>query len=459
MISQNLAELHKNNRLNRENFIKEIEKRSRKKETPINLEITRLVENLAEKLKEAGLIQSKGEWTGIKSKSERLLEEKINGVQIDSGSILGKDLGEPSRKKGNGKEEKEIMKEGSKEAKGLNKLSTQDLDTNSVEIERKNEDLWAVANTDNTVNGVEKDFISTLDQENKKMQNGKGNSTKLTEHDLLRTENSKINLTIWDLPLGTRKEQIRRLLVSFGKVISCDLYWTYNGSGRAEVEICTSSAELDKKIKDTWALPFLGNRMVRVTSEGKCKNELKRRRKIVARVKGLPHFAAESLLWRQIARVGGKAVHIFRNSNGHQRGAALVEFESVENKLEAMRHCIWYNDIRLTWDVDFEKVELVEENSRKKRRVEVELKDLENPMGINLKRRGSNSFKPRIEIIGRKRIMPGRAEEERQDRERKNINKRVGTEQIYDQETLLLEIVSRLNKLEGNIEALRPLRS
>ena len=80
-------------------------------------------------------------------------------------------------------------------------------------------------------------------------------------------------------------------------------------------------------------------------------------------------------------------------------------------------------------------------------------------MGINLKRRGSNSFKPRIEIIGRKRIMPGRAEEERQDRERKNINKRVGTEQIYDQETLLLEIVSRLNKLEGNIEALRPLRS
>ncbi|CAG8807676.1 11208_t:CDS:1, partial [Gigaspora rosea] len=40
-----------------------------------------------------------------------------------------------------------------KEAKGLNKLSTQDLDTNSVEIERKNEDLWAVANTDNTVNG------------------------------------------------------------------------------------------------------------------------------------------------------------------------------------------------------------------------------------------------------------------------------------------------------------------
>ncbi|CAG8813111.1 13435_t:CDS:2, partial [Gigaspora rosea] len=173
----------------------------------------------------------------------------------------------------------------------------------------------------------------------------------LTEHDLLRTENSKINLTIWDLPLGTRKEQIRRLLVSFGKVISCDLYWTYNGSGRAEVEICTSSAELDKKIKDTWALPFLGNRMVRVTSE------------------------------------------------------------------------------------DFEKVELVEENSRKKRRVEVELKDLENPMGINLKRRGSNSFKPRIEIIGRKRIMPGRAEEERQDRERKNINKRVGTEQIYDQET------------------------
>ena len=106
--------------------------------------------------------------------------------------------------------------------------------------------------------------------------------------------------------------------------------------------------------------------MVRVTAEGKCKNELKRRRKIVARVKGLPQFVAESLLWRQIVRVGGKAVHIFRNSNGHQRGAALVEFESLEDKVNAMKHCIWYNDVRLIWDTNFEKVELLEENTRKK---------------------------------------------------------------------------------------------
>ena len=105
-----------------------------------------------------------------------------------------------------------------------------------------------------------------------------------------------------------------------------------------------------------------------------CNLLLKRRRKIVARVKGLPQFVAESLLWRQIVRVGGKAVHIFRNSNGHQRGAALVEFESLEDKVNAMKHCIWYNDIRLIWDADFEKVELVDENTRKKRRVDTEPK-------------------------------------------------------------------------------------
>ena len=61
IIKQNLIELHKENSLNSESFIRKIRKHAFKDKLLSNLEIPKVSENLAEKLKEASLLQNKRE--------------------------------------------------------------------------------------------------------------------------------------------------------------------------------------------------------------------------------------------------------------------------------------------------------------------------------------------------------------------------------------------------------------
>jgi len=104
IIKQNLIELHKENSLNSESFIKKIRKHAFKDKLLNNLEIPKVSENLAEKLKEAGLLQNKREWTENINNRKMKPKEEVRSTQRSKVSGSDGGLAEIQKKEGKGKE-------------------------------------------------------------------------------------------------------------------------------------------------------------------------------------------------------------------------------------------------------------------------------------------------------------------------------------------------------------------
>ncbi|CAG8559632.1 6571_t:CDS:2, partial [Gigaspora rosea] len=104
IIKQSLIELHKENSLNSESFIRKIGKHAFKDKLLNNLEIPKVSENLAEKLKEAGLLQNKREWTENINNRKKKPKEEIRSTQRSKVSGSDGGLAEIQKKEGKGKE-------------------------------------------------------------------------------------------------------------------------------------------------------------------------------------------------------------------------------------------------------------------------------------------------------------------------------------------------------------------
>ena len=100
----NSIELHKENSLNRESFIRKIRKHANKDKLLINLKILKVSENLAEKLKEAGLLHNKREWTESSNNRKKNPKKSTGSTQRCRGIFPNVGLAEMEKKEGKGKE-------------------------------------------------------------------------------------------------------------------------------------------------------------------------------------------------------------------------------------------------------------------------------------------------------------------------------------------------------------------
>ena len=74
------------------------------------------------------------------------------------------------------------------------------------------------------------------------------------------------------------------------------------------------------------------------------------RKQYAIKLFNIPKEANEVLLFRQIRNTGAKTVHIFKNSNGNNKGFAVVTFRSKRDLEQARRYSMKYYDTRLFWE-------------------------------------------------------------------------------------------------------------
>jgi len=79
---------------------------------------------------------------------------------------------------------------------------------------------------------------------------------------------------------------------------------------------------------------------------------LENRKQYTSRLYNIPKNINEILLFRQIRHTNAKSVHVFRNTNGNNKGYAIVSFKNEKDLFEAKRFSIKYYDTRITWEGD-----------------------------------------------------------------------------------------------------------
>src|SRR5205807_10255207 len=87
--------------------------------------------------------------------------------------------------------------------------------------------------------------------------------------------------------------------------------------------------------------------LVYITPESNKKEILKSRKQFIARLYNIPQNVNEVLLFRQLKHTRAKAVHIFKNSNGNNKGYALVSFRNQREMAQAQKFTIKYYDTKL----------------------------------------------------------------------------------------------------------------
>ena len=213
IIKQNLIKLHKENSLNNESFIRKIEKHVFKDKLLSNLEIPKVSENLAEKLKEAGLLQNKREWTESINNRKKKPKEEIGSIQRSRGIGSDGGLAEMQKKEGKGKEVKtkvntlEQANSGTfpnvmrKENSELNEQDNRPFiepgvpgsHSSTSEKGRKNRDRYNADNIDDIV--MREPSSTTLNHKSGKSQKVERESSHIVRAEQTKTE-GKINLTL-----------------------------------------------------------------------------------------------------------------------------------------------------------------------------------------------------------------------------------------------------------------------
>src|SRR5439155_16019034 len=77
----------------------------------------------------------------------------------------------------------------------------------------------------------------------------------------------------------------------------------------------------------------------------------------------------EVLLFRQLKHTGARAVHVFKNSNGNNKGYTLVSFKNQREIAQAQKYNIKYYNTRLIWEsleIATKEVYYSEEEDREK---------------------------------------------------------------------------------------------
>ena len=95
---------------------------------------------------------------------------------------------------------------------------------------------------------------------------------------------------------------------------------------RAEVSFIEGSSFVQGI--EAWVIPLTSELLVRITPGSNRKEILESRKQFIARLYNIPQNVNKVLLFRQLKHTGARAVHIFKNSNGNNKGYVLVSFRN-----------------------------------------------------------------------------------------------------------------------------------
>jgi hypothetical protein len=135
-------------------------------------------------------------------------------------------------------------------------------------------------------------------------------------------------ITVWDIPYYVSRSQVFFAIKHLGRVKNIEMIREKSGKTRAEVSfergsICVQEIE-------AWVIPLTNELLVRITPGSNRKEILESRKQFIAKVYNIPQNVNEVLLFRQLKYTGIRAVHIFKNSNGNNKGYALVSFRNQQ---------------------------------------------------------------------------------------------------------------------------------
>ena len=176
--------------------------------------------------------------------------------------------------------------------------------------------------------------------------------------------------------------------------------------------------------KEIQAIPLLNNILVRIISGLNRKEILESRKQYAIKLFNIPKEANEVLLFRQIRNTGAKTVHIFKNSNGNNKGFVVVMFRSKRDLEQAKRYSTKYYDTRLFWEEEeksvnkwrFNRVEQkqlnLEQDQRNKRYEYIDMSENEVVF---------NSFEEKQNYKRNKRVQKGKREESSKREEQKVV--------------------------------------
>jgi hypothetical protein len=228
-------------------------------------------------------------------------------------------------------------------------------------------------------------------------------------------------LTIWDLPVNIKYEEIEYMCRSLGNIHIVKVKRS-KFKALAVIEVTSFNNEYTP-----WSLPLNNNKLAQVTQGEENYEQRNRQSLYTAKLLELPKEASEVLLLRSLKSKGAKSVYISTNRNDNTKRFAIITFASQEELEAAQSKPIRYNNHTVFWE-DYS----VKRKTREETRTTNKNYD---------DKRNENNTQKRVYKYEERR------------KERKNQNEENKSIQKSDVETsterLLLRILSRLDKLEA----------
>ncbi|CAG8589878.1 2525_t:CDS:2 [Paraglomus occultum] len=129
-------------------------------------------------------------------------------------------------------------------------------------------------------------------------------------------------ITVWDIPHYISRSQVFFAIKHLGRIKNIEMIRENSGKTRAEVSFEEGSSFVQGI--ETWVIPLTNDLLVRITPGTNRKEILENRKQFIAKLFNIPQNINEVLLLRQLKHTGAKAVHVFKNSNGNNKGYALT---------------------------------------------------------------------------------------------------------------------------------------
>jgi RNA recognition motif. (a.k.a. RRM, RBD, or RNP domain) len=155
-------------------------------------------------------------------------------------------------------------------------------------------------------------------------------------------------ITVWDLPHNVSRTQVFDSIRHLGKIRNIEMI--RDGRWKVRAEVIFEMMRRKVHGEEVWIVPFFNDFFVRITPGLSRREILDNRNQFTLKLYNIPKDTNEILLFRQLRHTGARAIHIFRNTNGNNRGCAVVSFQNKED-LERARRChVTYYNSKLQWE-------------------------------------------------------------------------------------------------------------
>ena len=134
-------------------------------------------------------------------------------------------------------------------------------------------------------------------------------------------------ITVWDIPHYVSRSQVFFAIKHIGRVKNIEMIREGSGKTRAEVSFVEESSFVQGI--EAWVIPLTNELLVCITLGLNRKEILESRKQFIAKLYNILQNINKVLLFRQLKYASARAVHIFKNSNGNNKGYTLVSLRNL----------------------------------------------------------------------------------------------------------------------------------